>query len=80
MSAKRILIDIDTLLDTRLGLLHTLNPEAVKRVVVNDRYWLRDYDDWEVLTEGLVTKSQFDDAWKQRTTDILQHSMMTSIF
>lgn len=76
---KRIYIDIDSLLDTRLGLLQTIDPELVKRVVVKDAYWHRNHTNWDALTDGGITTEKFDEHWAARTSDILPHSMMTDI-
>lgn len=63
---RRILISLDALLDTRLGVIANLNSEAAKHLVRSDDYWHRHYDDWYKLTGGLVTNEQFREAWLAR--------------
>lgn len=80
---KRILIDLDTLLDTRLGVINTINPEAAKYIAKSNDYWDRENDFWEVLTGGLVTREQFDVAWSERggnnSADVINSSVITDI-
>lgn len=63
---RRILISLDALLDTRLGVIANINAEAAKNLVRSMDYWERHYDDWYKLTGGLVTNEQFRDAWLVR--------------
>lgn len=77
---RRVLIDLDCLLDTRLGIIHQLCPEAALDIAQSDHYWLRDYTDWEELTHGRVTNEEFKEAWLNRDNDVILNSMMTSIF
>lgn len=66
---RRILIPLDVLLDTRLGTLQRINPEAAKVVINNPLYWERDYDNWTMLTNGLVTNEEFAKAYAERGGD-----------
>lgn len=63
---RRILIGLDVLLDTRLGVLSNLNKAAASALVTNPNYWERDFDDWFTLTGGLVTNDQFREAYELR--------------
>ena len=63
---RRILMSMDVLLDTRLGVMANINPAAATHLVLNRDYFDRDYDDWFTLTGGLVTKDQFDEAYANR--------------
>lgn len=63
---RRILLSMDVLLDTRLGVINTINPEAAKALVKNPDYWERDHDDWYTLTGGLITNEQFAEAYALR--------------
>jgi hypothetical protein len=76
---RRILLDIDALLDTRLGLLSQLNSEVATRVVQSNAYWERDYTDWERLTRGGVTNAAFEAAWVKRDIETARQSIMTGI-
>jgi len=63
---RRILLGIDELLDTRLGVIANISQEAAAKLVSNPGYWERDFDDWEKLTDGMITKAAFDEAWANR--------------
>ncbi|MNK68827.1 hypothetical protein D3C87_882050 [compost metagenome] len=63
---RRILIGLDVLLDTRLGVMSNLNKDAAAALVKNPDYWERDFDDWFKLTGGLVTNEQFREAYAMR--------------
>ena len=76
---KKILTCLDTLLDTRLGTLATLNPKAAEHVVKTPDYWLREHNNWSVLTGGLVTNEQFNERYAKRDITVLQNSIMTGI-
>jgi hypothetical protein len=61
-----MLIGLDVLLDTRLGVMAGINKKAAEALVMNPLYWERDYDDWFALTGGLVTNDQFREAYELR--------------
>lgn len=63
---KRILVDLDTLLDTRLATIARLDPEIAAEVISNPEYFSRDYDDWTFLTKGKITTEQFKKAYAER--------------
>lgn len=63
---RRILISLDVLLDTRLGVISNMNPTAAKALVKNPDYWERDFDDWFKLTGGLIDNEEFKEAYKNR--------------
>lgn len=74
-----ILIDMDCLLDTRLGTVATLSAEAANHLVGSDLYWVRENDEWEALTGGLVTNDAFRDAYAQRDHHVLKKSVVSGI-
>lgn len=80
---KRILVDLDTLLDTRLGVINMLNPKAAEVLIKSDRYWDRENDFWEILTDGLITREQFNEAWAARggnnSATVLNGSVISGI-
>lgn len=66
MQIKRILTPLDIHLDTRLGTINRINPEAALAVIGNPEYWLRENDHWEKLSSGLITDEQFKAAYAER--------------
>jgi len=76
---RRLYVDVDCLLDTRLGVLSGIDPQAAIAAVRNPRYWTRDYNDWELLTDGLVNKERYDAAWALRDMSTLVDSVVTGI-
>ncbi len=76
---RKVLIDLDSLLDTRLGVLAGLDEAAVRTVIGTPAYWQREHTDWHVLTGGRVTNETFQSAWKARGNDDLRRSVMTGI-
>lgn len=77
-SEYRLLLDLDALLDTRLGTLLLLDPAAPKTAVENG-YYTRTIDDFEELTTGAVTNEQFNVAYAKRDLDTLKSSIITGI-
>jgi hypothetical protein len=63
---RRILISLDVLLDTRVGVIAGISQEAATALVTNPLYWERDFDDWHKLTGGLITNEQFAEAYAAR--------------
>lgn len=79
---KRILVDLDVLLDTRLGVIRYIDAEAASYVVSNNEYWLRENDDWFKLTNGRITNEQFKEVYAKRgeySSEILNASVLSNI-
>lgn len=83
MSLKRIITPLDIHLDTRLGTIQRINPEAAKVIVNNPEYWLRENDFWDIFSGGLVTNAEFTKAYAERggenTIATLSASVRTGI-
>ncbi len=79
---KRLLISLDVLLDTRLGVLSTLDKEASEYAVSTKAYWEREHDDWYKLSGGRVTTEAFNKAYAERggdnTADTLNASVLSN--
>lgn len=78
MADQTILIDLDALMDTRLGALSQISTEAAVAVMKN-AYWERERDDFDELSGGLITKDQFKATYAARTVETLKASVMTSL-
>lgn len=83
MALKRILTPLDAHLDTRLGTIALLNPDAAKALLESNSYWTRESDNWTEMTNGAVTTEEFVKAYANRggaNTDLtLQHSVRSNI-
>lgn len=83
MGIKRIITPLDIHLDTRLGTIARINPEAAEYLLSNHEYWLRENDFWGLLTNGMVTDEQFKEAYAERggenTKATLERSIRTGI-
>lgn len=80
---KRMLIPLDVLLDTRLGIVSNLSKEAASAIVASKSYWEREHDDWFKITNGLITTEAFNQAYSERggdnTADTLNASVMSGM-
>lgn len=74
---KRLLVELDCLLDTRLGTIESLHPPAAAELYLGDTYYSREIDDWSSLTNGLISKEDFDKAYGNRGQEILALSRPT---
>lgn len=76
---RKILIDLDTLFDTRLALVAKLDPLAATYIAQHTAYWDRDHTDWAQLTDGRLTNAMFEEAWATRDKQVLKQSIITGI-
>jgi hypothetical protein len=77
---KVLYTDLDSLLDTRLGVMATLDPGAAQSLVKQKTYWDREQDDWERLTQGKITQEAFKAAWAVRGIEVLKSSVASQLF
>lgn len=73
----RLLTELDAILDTRVGVMDRLDPEATVRLVKNPAYYTRQIDHFEPLCG--IEEARFQDAWQRRCIDDLRHSSVTPI-
>lgn len=80
---KKFYINLDVLLDTRLGTIARHSQEAASKVIGNENYYLREHDNWELFTEGLITNDKFKELYADRgnenTFETLSSSVLTNI-
>lgn len=74
---KTVLVELDCLLDTRLGTVERINPAAANRLYLGDAYYERDIDDWATLTEGVVDNATFQSHYAARDAHTLELSRPT---
>jgi hypothetical protein len=72
-----IMVEIDALLDTRVGSIARLSDEAAAKTFEDMRYYTRENDDFESFT-GL-TKAVTDKAYAERDSETLASSIMTQM-
>lgn len=78
-ATKNILVDLDSLLDTRLGTIEKMNPEAANLLFCGKAYYEREIDDWETLTGGLISNEAFKAEYAKRDKHTLELSRPTNI-
>lgn len=75
---QKFFVELDALLDTRLGVISKLDPEAATELVGSLDYKLRQSDDMGLLTKRITTK-QFHEAYEKRDVNTLMASGPTVI-
>lgn len=73
----RFLVELDALLDTRLGLIDTLDPEAAVRLVSGIDYFQRSTESYEKSCG--ISDTVFKEAWAKRNKETLKHSLQTGL-
>lgn len=76
---RRLYVDLDSLLDTRLSVVSGIDSQAAVTVALDTGYWHREHTDWEALSKKAITNDQFKAAWDQRNTETLANSVVTAI-
>ena len=75
---KRILVELDCLLDTRVATVHRINPQAAVKLI-DSPYFYRQVDDFEALTQGLIEQSDYKVAYERRDIDTLKCARPTKM-
>lgn len=75
---QRALIDIDMILDTRLGVLTRLNSEIAKDLVRSEWYRIRATDTFEDITNGGIKDSEFKEMYEAKEVETLFSSVFTN--
>lgn len=73
-----LLIDLDAMLDTRMGTLVDMHPDLSKILPIN-AYRHRKKDDWTTLTGGEITTEMFNERYAARDIYTLRRSIITGI-
>lgn len=73
---KKIYVELDALLDTRIATLDSLDEYAVDRAL-RKGYVEREDDNFEILTEGLIEQSTYEQAYQNRDQKILENARPT---
>lgn len=75
---QTVYIDLDSLLDTRVGVVAVNDSEAAT-MLMQEPYWLRESDDFAELTQGRVTHALFRQWWQARDKQALVAARPTNI-
>lgn len=70
-------ISIDIILDTRLTILNEIDPDATLEILKNKKYFEREIDDWELLTDGKIKNEDFKLRYDKRNKETLKKSKLT---
>ena len=76
---KRLLVELDTLLDTRFATIQRYWPEAAEHFEKTGLYWDRDCDDFETLSGGVIPLEDYTKRYAARTVDRLKMARPTGI-
>lgn len=77
MARQNILVELDALLDTRMGTLARIDPKLP--TLIGDAYWRRQSDDFEALSNGVVTNERFRELYRQRDKTTLANSIVSNV-
>lgn len=76
---QRILIDLDALVDTRLGAISQVSEAAAKHILFETEYANRKSDDFEKFSNGLITNDAYKTQYSKRDLSTLKVSIMTAL-
>lgn len=79
MKDQTIVIDLDAIFDTRIGTIAGINPVVAIEIVASERYRNRETADWGAITEGAISRAEFEAAYALRNKETLQRSVMTAM-
>lgn len=77
MSKQRALIDINMLLDTRDGVIRQIDSKIADALVGSNVYRKRHHDNFDLLTNGQVSREQYQEMYNAFDADTLGASKMT---
>lgn len=71
---ETIYVDIDALLDTRLGTIHKHDSELATKIITSGKYHTRDCDEFDGLD-----KDKFRELYNNRDNEVLKCSVVTNV-
>lgn len=71
--------DIDSILDTRIGTIVKINPEAADEILSKEEYFLRNHDHEIVGLTDKVTLEDYKTMWENRDVETLMLSRPTNM-
>lgn len=73
--SNKVYVELDALLDTRLAVMNSIDPQAAVAMVRAEEYYTRLSDDFSKLTG--VAHETYQAAWESRDEEALRHSIKT---
>ena len=77
--SKKIYVDLDCLLDTRLGTLVTISPDFAFEATSSKDYYLREQDAFTAASFGPLTREEFKRVHDALPQQVLKNSLMTKM-
>lgn len=77
MNKQTLLIDLDALVDTRLGTLSKISSDITAEIMTNG-YWDRMRDDFDVLSQNKIDINEYKRLYAERDVETLVNSIMTA--
>lgn len=77
MNKQTLLIDLDALVDTRLGTLNKISSDITAEIMGNG-YWDRMRDDFDVLSRNKIDIDEYKRLYAERDVETLASSIMTA--
>lgn len=74
---QKALIDIHMLMDVRYGVLRRMNAEAAHQIVKSEWYGIRDTDNFDSVTAGVIGREEYKDIYNKFEVESLVHAYMT---
>lgn len=72
-----VFIELDAILDTRMAVVASLDPEAAAKLAARRDYYHRKNDDFSAITG--IEHERYVEAYRNRTSSVLPDSVMTGI-
>lgn len=69
-----VVVFLDALLDTRIGVIGETNPELAGKILSSGKYFNREFDEFDGLSN-----SQFKELYAKRNADTLPHCVVTNV-
>lgn len=71
-SFHRIVIDLDSILDTRLATIAQINPEIAAELFNSEEYFTRTSDEFSRITDGRIDDAEFFSRYENRNHETLK--------
>lgn len=76
---RSLLVELDCLLDTRIAAINQIDPAVAAQLLEGRDYHTRQRDNFEKMTQGAITDTQFREAYAARNKETLKCARPTNI-